>query len=96
MKITVEYMGYIKEKLGIEKTEVINFNAKTTMHHLLILLAKKYGESFKKSVYDPKDLELKPYHMVSVNGLLLNQLKGMETILNDNDRIIIMPVVSGG
>jgi molybdopterin converting factor small subunit len=89
-------MGYIKEKLGIEKTEVINFNVKTTIHDVLILLAKKHGKSFKKSVYDPKDPELKPYHMVSVNGLLLNQLKGMKTILKDNDRIIIMPVVSGG
>ena len=89
-------MGYIKEKLGIEKADVINFNVKTTIQDLLILLAKKHGESFKKSVYDPKDLELKPYHMVSVNGLLLNQLKGMKTILNDSDRIIIMPIVSGG
>lgn len=96
MNITVEYLGYIKEKLGIEKSEVIHLNDKASVHELLILLANKYGKSFKKSVYDPLDLELKPYHMVSVNGLLLNQLNGMKTKLNDNDRVILMPIVSGG
>jgi MoaD family protein len=96
LNITVEYLGYIKKKLGLEKSEEIHVNNNASVHDLFIILANKYGETFKKSVYNPKDIELKPYHMVSVNGLLLNQLNGMKTKLNDNDRIIIMPIVSGG
>jgi molybdopterin converting factor small subunit len=34
--------------------------------------------------------------MATVNGFLLNQLKGVETKLKDGDRVILMPVVSGG
>ena len=96
MNIIIEYLGYIKQKLNIESSEMLSLREKTTVHELLVFLANKYGEPFKKSVYDPQDDELKPYHMVSVNGLLLNQLDGMKTQLKDRDRVILMPVVSGG
>ena len=96
LNVTIEYLGYIKKKLGIERSEIIRLNKKASVYDLLILLSKKYGEPFRKAVYDPKDLELKPYHMISVNGLLLNQLNGLKTELNDNDQVILMPIVSGG
>ena len=96
MNVTVEYLGYIKKKLEIKSSETINLKEKATVHELLIFLANKYGETFRKSVYDPQDNELKPYHIVSINGLLLNQIDGMKTVLKDKDRVILMPVVSGG
>ncbi len=96
MKVIVEYLGYIKKKLDIEKSEIVHLEDKASVRELLILLANKYGDSFIKSVYDPRDLELKPYHLVSINGLLLNQLNGLNTRLSDNDKVILMPIVSGG
>ena len=96
LNVTIEYLGYIKKKLGVERSEIITLNKKASVYDLLILLSKKYGDPFRKAVYDPKDLELKPYHMISVNGLLLNQLNGLKTELNDNDQVILMPIVSGG
>ena len=96
MKVLVEYLGYIKKKLDIEKSEIVHLEDKASVRELLILLANKYGDSFIKSVYDPRDLELKPYHLVSINGLLLNQLNGLNTRLSDNDKVILMPIVSGG
>jgi molybdopterin converting factor small subunit len=96
LKVIVEYLGYIKKKLDIEKSEIVLMKDKSSVLELLTLLANKYGESFKRSVYDPQDLELKPYHMVSINGLLLNQLNGMNTKLKDDDKVILMPIVSGG
>ena len=96
MNVTIEYLGYIKKKIGVERSEIISLDNKSSVYDLLILLSKKYGDPFRKAVFDPKDLELKPYHMISVNGLLLNQLKGLKTELNDNDQVILMPIVSGG
>jgi len=96
LNVTIEYLGYIKKKIGVERSEIISLDNKSSVYDLLILLSKKYGDPFRKAVFDPKDLELKPYHMISVNGLLLNQLKGLKTELNDNDQVILMPIVSGG
>jgi molybdopterin converting factor small subunit len=39
---------------------------------------------------------LKAHYIVSINGFLLNQLSGIETKLKDGDRVILMPVVTGG
>jgi len=96
LNVTIEYLGYIKKKLDVERSEIISLDNKSSVYDLLILLSKKYGDPFRKAVFDPKDLELKPYHMISVNGLLLNQLKGLKTELNGNDQVILMPIVSGG
>jgi molybdopterin synthase sulfur carrier subunit len=96
LKVTVEYLGYIKQTLGAEQAERVELKEDALVADLLFLLAGKHGEPFKKAVYEPKDLDLKPHYILSVNGLLLNQLKGIETKLKDGDRVILMPVVTGG
>jgi molybdopterin synthase sulfur carrier subunit len=96
LKVTVEYLGYIKQTLGVEQGERIELKHEASVRDLLTLLAEKHGDPFKKAVYEPNALDLKPHHILSVNGLLLNQLNGIETKLKDGDRVVLMPVVTGG
>jgi molybdopterin synthase sulfur carrier subunit len=96
LKVTVDYLGSIKQTLGLKQAEQVELEDDASVGDLLSLLAEKHGESFKKAVYEPKGLDLKPYHILSVNGLLLNQLNGIETKLKDGDRVILMPVITGG
>lgn len=96
MKITVEYLGYIKQTLGMEQGEHIELKDNALLRDLLTLLAEKHGEPFQKAIYEPKDIDLKPHYIASVNGVLLNQLNCIETKLKDGDRVVFMPVVTGG
>ncbi len=96
MKVTVDYLGSIKQILGLKQAEKIELKDTASVCDLLSLLAEKYGAPFKKAVYEPKDLALKAHYILSINGLLLNQLSGIETKLKDGDRVILMPVVTGG
>jgi len=96
LKVTVDYLGSIKQTLGLKQAEQVKLEENASVSDLLSLLAQKYGAPFKKAVYEPKGLDLKPHHILSVNGLLLNQLNGIETKLKDGDHIILMPVVTGG
>ena len=96
MKVTVEYLGYIKQTLGVEQAEKVELEDDALVRDLLLLLAEKHGEPFQKAVYEPKGVDLKPHYILSVNGLLLNQLNGIETKLKDGDRVVLMPVVTGG
>ena len=96
MKVTVDYLGSIKKTLGLKQAEQVELKEDASVCDLLSLLAEKHGDPFKKAVYEPKGLDLKPHHILSINGLLLNQLNGIETKLKDGDRVILMPVVSGG
>ena len=96
MKVTVDYLGSIKQTLALKQAEQVELKDDASLIDLLSMLADKHGEPFKKSVYEPKDSDLKPYYILSVNGVLLNQLSGLETALKDGDRLIFMPVVTGG
>jgi molybdopterin synthase sulfur carrier subunit len=89
-------LGSIRQTLGLKQAEQAELEDNASVCDLLSLLAEKYGDPFKKAVYEPKGLDLKPYHILSINGLLLNQLNGIETKLKDGDHIILMPVVTGG
>ena len=96
MKVTVDYLGSIKQTLGLKQAEKVELKNESSVRDLLSVLAEKYGDPFKKAVYEPKDPDLKAHYIVSINGFLLNQLSGIETKLKDEDRVILMPVVTGG
>jgi MoaD family protein len=96
VKVTVDYLGSIRQTLGLKQAEQVELEGDALVSDLLSALAEKHGEPFKKAVYEPKDLDLKAHYILSVNGLLLNQLSGIKTKLKDGDRVILMPVVTGG
>jgi molybdopterin synthase sulfur carrier subunit len=96
LKVIVDYLGNIKQTLSLKQAEHVELKHKASIRDLLSYLAEKYGDPFRKNVYEPKDLDLKPHYILSLNGLLLNQLKGIETKLKDGDHVILMPVVTGG
>jgi MoaD family protein len=96
LNVTVEYLGYIKQTLNIQQAETITLNDKATVHDLLVRLAEKHGEPFKKAVYHPADKDLQPHHILALNGLMVNLLNGLDTKLKDGDRVTVMPVVTGG
>jgi molybdopterin synthase sulfur carrier subunit len=89
-------LGHIKQSLGLQQGETIELRNGALVCDLLSLLADKYGEPFRKAVYEPRGSDLKPHYILSVNGLLLNQLQGLETRLAEGNRVILMPVVTGG
>jgi MoaD family protein len=96
MKVKVEYLGHIKNMIGDKREEEIHMQDASSVADLLVLLSKKYGEQFRKAVYESGGKDLKSNFIATVNGYLLNQLKGVETTLKNGDHIILMPVVSGG
>ena len=77
MRVTVEYLGYIKQTLSTGQSEIILLKDNATVCDLLVILAEKHGDAFKKAVFDPKDAEMKPHHILAVNGLLTNQVNDL-------------------
>ena len=59
-------------------------------------LSEKYGQPFKKAVYEKRGTDVKSNYIITVNGYLLNQLSGIETKLQNGDEITLLPIVSGG
>jgi len=96
VKVKVEYLGHIKNITRNTREEELKVRDDSTITDLLNMLTKQYGEPFKKAIYEPKGTDVKPNYIITVNGYLLNQLKGLETKLKNNDHVVLLPIVSGG
>lgn len=95
MNVRVQYFGYIKNMLN-KREDQIELEETASLSDLLNKLAEVHGESFKKEVYEPGMKDVKMGFSVTVNGLLINQLGGIDTKLSEGDNIILMSLMSGG
>jgi MoaD family protein len=96
LKIKVEYLGHIKNIINSGREEEVEIKDGATIDDLLRFLSEKYGEPFKKAVYESKGKDVKSNYIMTVNGYLLNQLNGVETKLRHGDHVTLLPIVSGG
>ncbi len=96
MKVKVEYIGHVKNLVENRSAEELEIPDESTVAQLLTALSDRYGEPFRKAVYEKGGSDVKANFIVTVNGYLLNQLRGLDTLLKDGNSVILMSVVSGG
>jgi molybdopterin converting factor small subunit len=95
MKIKVHYISLVK---SFTKTSIEEFDLKedASLADLLDKIATKYGKPLTLEVYDPTKKEMKANFVTMVNGILMDQLKGVNTQLKDGDSVILMALMTGG
>jgi molybdopterin converting factor small subunit len=95
MKIKVHYISLVKTFTKTSEDE-FNLSEPATLSDALLIVADKYGKPFTAEVYDPVLQEIKSTFVAMVNGIHMDQLKGIRTTLKDGDNIILMSLVTGG
>ena len=95
MNVKIEYLGFIKNLLN-KRSEEFSLPKGMHLQELLSKLSNNYGAPFKQQVFEPGDKDIKSGFVVTVNGILIGQLKGMKTELRDQDHVILMSLMSGG
>jgi molybdopterin converting factor small subunit len=95
LKVKVRYLGYIGN-LVRKRDDEFEFNEGASLSELLNKLAGIYGEAFRREVFEPGLTDVKTGFVVTVNGVLMGQLRGVNTRLSEGDNVILMTLVSGG
>ena len=95
MRVKVEYLGFIKNMLN-KRVEDFELSDGASLQELLGKLSDYYGASFRKEVFEPGLKDMKTGFVVTVNGVLMGQLDGVETKLRNGDHVILMSLMSGG
>lgn len=91
----MEYLGFIKSMLN-KRVEEFELEEGTVLWELLGKLSDSYGKPFKREVFERGQEDLKDGFVATVNGVLIGQLDGVKTLLNDGDQVILMSLMSGG
>jgi len=79
-------------KIAGEKTVDVEAS---TLKEAISALTARYGEQFKNRIYDEKD-KLRRFVNIYVNGKDIRFLDQLDTQLNDEDKVSIIPAVGGG
>jgi molybdopterin converting factor small subunit len=95
MQVKVHYIGLIKSYTNTSQDEFELSNG-TLLSELLEKIAEDYGKQFIQEIYDPVKKEMKASFVVMVNGVLMDQLKGVYTPLKESDTVILMSLMTGG
>ena len=95
MKIKVHYISLVKSFTKNSQDE-FDLKESITLADLLDKIAEKYGKPFTQEVYDLAKKEMKSTFVAMINGVLMDQLKGINTPLKDGDNVILMSLVTGG
>ena len=95
MKVKVRYLGYIGNMLR-KREEEFELTEGASLSELLKRLAGIYGEAFRREVFEPGLKDVKIGFVVTVNGVLMGQLRGVDTKLGEGDNVILMSLMSGG
>jgi molybdopterin converting factor small subunit len=95
MQIKIHYISLVKSYTNKSQDEII-LNEGSTMANLLDQIANTYGNPFAHEVYNPAKKEMKSTFVAMINGVLMDQLQGVNTLLKDGDNIILMSLMTGG
>jgi MoaD family protein len=95
LKVKVQYLGFIQNMVN-KRAEEFELEEEASLSDLLNKLAGVYGKAFTKEVYEPGLKDVKMGFCVTVNGVLMGQLEGVDTKLGDGDNVILMSLMSGG
>jgi molybdopterin converting factor small subunit len=95
MQVKVHYIGLIKTYTNTSQDE-FSLSKSTLLSELLDKIAQDYGKQFINEVYDPIKKEMKTSFVVMINGVLMDQLNGINTPLKEGDTVILMSLVTGG
>ena len=87
MKIKVKYFLNFKKITGCSDEEFFFKNNGVSVKDLFKILCDKHQIEYE---------EITSKGIIMVNNRSINQLKKENTILNDGDKLIIMPMISGG
>ena len=79
-----------------KKEEQYELEEGASLSDLLNKLAGVHGAAFRKEVYEPGLKDVKMGFSVTVNGVLMGQLGGVDATLGDGDNVILMSLMSGG
>ena len=74
----------------------VSLDEGSTVGDFLTELADTWGDGLANRLFEPDRSKLLPHIGLMVNGRSIRLLQNMETVLHDEDEILILPPVGGG
>ena len=94
MHFSLKFIGALRHVTGDEKITLSCEECKSVVE-LIKYLGRQIPE-LRRSLIDEQFSVTRTNALILINGKEISVLEGLETILNDGDEIVFVPVVHGG
>ena len=74
----------------------VSLSAGSTVGNFMEELIHTWGDELATRLFEPDRSRLLPHIGLMINGRSIRLLQNMETVLQDEDEILILPPVGGG
>ncbi|MGD2200992.1 MAG: MoaD/ThiS family protein [Candidatus Bathyarchaeota archaeon] len=92
--ITVKFLGVAKEAAGTAE-ESLEISEGSDVSALLQTIIQRHNEGLKDALLDP--VTGTPITtLILLNGVEINNLKGLKTPLSDGDSLVLLSITHGG
>ena len=93
--IEVKLLGVFRELSGKSRITV-EFEDAVTVKKVVQRLTETLSSSFKEALIDPELSDPRPNALILVAGKEIGVLQGLQTMLDDGDEMVLLPVAHGG
>lgn len=94
IRIDVSYFSNVRALTG-ESGSTLELPERSSVRDLLIIVAARYGDELREYLFTDEG-ELHSHVVVILNGRGVGVLEGLDTALDDGDRVAILPSIGGG
>ena len=94
IRVQVNFFSNVRALTG-EPGSTLELPEGSSVHDMLIVVAARYGDELREYLFTDEG-GLHSHVVVILNGRGVGVLKGMDTALNDGDRVAILPTIGGG
>ena len=93
--VKVKLLGVFRE-FSAKSRVTIEFEDAVTVRKAVQKLTETLSSKFKEALIDPELSDPRPNALILVNGKEIGVLQGLQTMLDDDDEIVLLPVAHGG
>ena len=94
IQVEVSYFSNVRALTG-EPGSTLELPEGSSVHDMLSIVAARYGEELREYLFTDGG-GLHSHVVVILNGRGVGVLDGLDTALNDGDRVAILPSIGGG
>lgn len=94
----IEFIGHLQDLAATKKTlvELDDAGGTVVVRDFIVQLGNSMSSRFKEALIDPESGDLRPNLLVLLNGVEIGCLEGLDSMVADADRIVLIPVSHGG
>ncbi len=94
IRVQVNFFSNVRALTG-EPGSTLELPEGSSVRDLLGIVAARYGDELREYLFTDEE-GLHSHVVVILNGMGVGVLRGLDTALNDGDRVAILPTIGGG